>query len=212
MRSPTPRPTPAHRQARRLRQAQAARIDELGDRPLEQRGAHLVFQLVARRYERSSNVNTTNQLVTHRGAALGDEVLAVAILDLLLHHSHSLLIQGDSYRLEQKRKAGWCPRPSNEPAEEVSLVSRRVGFSCRLHKGSMNPRINRRLLPRLVSGDRAGPRSTEIRRIKPAVAPQARWSLPKLDDGNGLVAVDGDPPNQPAVAPSSTAALLARHR
>lgn len=39
-----------------------------------------------------------------------DEVLAAAILDLLLHHSHTLLIQGDSYRLKQKRKAGLVPK------------------------------------------------------------------------------------------------------
>jgi len=84
-------------------------IDELGYLPLEQRGAHLFFQLVAKRYERSSTFVTTNQLVTQWGAVFGDEVLAAAILDRLLHHSHNLLIQGDSYRLKQKRKAGLVP-------------------------------------------------------------------------------------------------------
>ncbi len=78
--------------------------------PLEQRGAHLFFQLVARRYERSSTFVTTNQLVTQWGAVFGDEVLAAAILDRLLHHSHTILIQGDSYRLKQKRKAGLVPK------------------------------------------------------------------------------------------------------
>ena len=85
-------------------------IDELGYLPLEQRGAHLFFQLVARRYERSSTFVTTNQLVTQWGAVFGDEVLAAAILDRLLHHSHTILIQGDSYRLKQKRKAGLVPK------------------------------------------------------------------------------------------------------
>jgi DNA replication protein DnaC len=85
-------------------------IDELGYMPLEQRGAHLFFQLVARRYERTSTLITTNQLVTQWGAVFGDEVLAAAILDRLLHHSHSILIQGDSYRLKQKRKAGLLPK------------------------------------------------------------------------------------------------------
>jgi hypothetical protein len=47
---------------------------------------------------------TTNQLVTQWGAVFGDEVLAAAILDRLLHHSHRLLIEGDSYRLKQKKK------------------------------------------------------------------------------------------------------------
>lgn len=52
---------------------------------------------------------TTNQLVTQWGTVFGDEVLAAAILDRLLHHSHTLMIQGDSYRLKQKRKAGLIP-------------------------------------------------------------------------------------------------------
>jgi DNA replication protein DnaC len=81
-------------------------VDELGYLPLEQRGAHLSFQLVVRRYERSSTCVTTSQFVTQWGTVFGDEVLAVAILDRLLHHSHTILIQGDSYRLKQKRKAG----------------------------------------------------------------------------------------------------------
>lgn len=84
-------------------------IDELGYPPFERRSAHLFFQLVARRYERGSLLITTNQLVTQWGTVFGDEVLAAAILDRLLHHSHTLMIQGDSYRLKQKRKAGLIP-------------------------------------------------------------------------------------------------------
>ena len=68
------------------------------------------FQLVARRYERGSLLITTNQLVTQGGAVLGDDVLAAAILDRLLHHSHTLMIQGESYRLRQKKKAGLLGR------------------------------------------------------------------------------------------------------
>lgn len=41
-----------------------------------------------------------------------DEVLAAAILDRLLHHSHTLMIQGESYRLKQKRKAGLLGNPT----------------------------------------------------------------------------------------------------
>jgi DNA replication protein DnaC len=81
-------------------------IDELGYLPFERRSAHLFFQLVARRYERASMLITTNQVVTQWGTVFGDEVLATAILDRLLHHSHTLMIQGDSYRLRQKKKAG----------------------------------------------------------------------------------------------------------
>lgn len=79
-------------------------IDELGYLPFEKRTAHLFFQLVARRYERGSMLITTNQPVTQWGAVFGDDVLAAAILDRLLHHSHTLMIAGDSYRLKQKKK------------------------------------------------------------------------------------------------------------
>ena len=48
---------------------------------------------------------TTNQMVTQWGQVFGDEMIAAAILDRLLHHSHTLLIQGDSYRLKQKKRA-----------------------------------------------------------------------------------------------------------
>ena len=85
-------------------------IDELGYLPFERRSAHLFFQLVARRYERGSMLITTNQLVSQWGAVFGDDVLAAAILDRLLHHSHTLMIQGESYRLKQKRKAGLLGR------------------------------------------------------------------------------------------------------
>ncbi|WP_338048766.1 IS21-like element helper ATPase IstB [Polyangium aurulentum] len=81
-------------------------VDELGYLPFERRSAHLFFQLVARRYEKSSTMITTNQVVTQWGTVFGDEVLAAAILDRLLHHSHTLMISGESYRLKQKKKAG----------------------------------------------------------------------------------------------------------
>ncbi len=81
-------------------------IDELGYLPFERRAAHLFFQLVNRRYEKGSLLVTTNQRVSDWGIVFGDEVLATAILDRLLHHSHTLLITGESYRLREKRKNG----------------------------------------------------------------------------------------------------------
>ena len=50
--------------------------------------------------------STTNQPVTQWGQVLGDEMIAAAILDRLLHHSHTIVIQGESYRLKQKKRAG----------------------------------------------------------------------------------------------------------
>jgi DNA replication protein DnaC len=81
-------------------------IDELGYLPFERRAAHLFFQLVNRRYEKGSLLVTTNQRVSEWGTVFGDEVLATAILDRLLHHSHTLLITGESFRLREKRKSG----------------------------------------------------------------------------------------------------------
>jgi DNA replication protein DnaC len=85
-------------------------IDELGYLPFERRAAHLFFQLVNRRYERGSLLITTNQRVSEWGTVFGDEVLATAILDRLRHHSHALMISGESYRLREKRKSGCVSR------------------------------------------------------------------------------------------------------
>jgi DNA replication protein DnaC len=89
-------------------------VDELGYLPFEKRSAHLFFQLVARRYEKGSMLITTNQIVTQWGGVFGDEVLAAAILDRLLHHSFTLTVQGESYRLKQKRKAGLLGRQEKQ--------------------------------------------------------------------------------------------------
>jgi DNA replication protein DnaC len=81
-------------------------IDELGYLPLEPDAAHLMFQLVSRRYERGSVLVTSNLTTSEWGSVFGDPVVATAILDRLLHHSHVVTIRGDSYRLRGKRKSG----------------------------------------------------------------------------------------------------------
>jgi DNA replication protein DnaC len=81
-------------------------IDELGYLPFEPNAAHLFFQLVSRRYERGSLLITSNRSVGDWGTVFGDPVVATAILDRLLHHSHVITIRGDSYRLREKRRAG----------------------------------------------------------------------------------------------------------
>ena len=81
-------------------------IDELGYLPFERDAAHLFFQLVSRRYERGSLLVTSNRPVGEWGTTFGDPVVATAILDRLLHHSHVVTIRGDSYRLREKRRSG----------------------------------------------------------------------------------------------------------
>jgi len=93
-------------------------IDELGYLPLEREAGHLLFHLIRRRYEKGSLMLTSNQPVGAWGEMLSDEVVATAILDRLLHHSHIVTIKGESYRLREKRRAGIVPRstrPSLHP-------------------------------------------------------------------------------------------------
>ena len=86
-------------------------IDELGYLPFEPNAAHLFFQLVSRRYERGSVLITSNRSIGEWGAVFGDAVVATAILDRLLHHSHVITIRGDSYRLREKRRSGLLKAP-----------------------------------------------------------------------------------------------------
>ncbi len=77
-------------------------LDEVGYLPLSRAEANMLFQLVARRYERGSIVLTSNKAFSEWGAITGDEVLATAILDRLLHHCDVLSINGPSYRLKDR--------------------------------------------------------------------------------------------------------------
>ena len=74
-----------------------------------------------RRYERGSILVTSNRSVGEWGAVLSDAVVATAILDRLLHHSHVLTIKGDSYRLREKRRSGLL-KPSNASAPAGASV------------------------------------------------------------------------------------------
>jgi len=77
-------------------------IDEMGYIPLQKEEANLLFQLVNDRYEKGSIIITSNKSIVEWGEYLGDDVLAGAILDRLLHHSYVINIKGNSYRLKDK--------------------------------------------------------------------------------------------------------------
>jgi DNA replication protein DnaC len=89
-----------------LTQPQVLIIDEIGYIPIDRQGANLFFQLVSRRYERGALILTSNQSFGAWGEVFGDPVIASAILDRLLHHSSTINIKGESYRLREKLKAG----------------------------------------------------------------------------------------------------------
>ena len=80
-------------------------VDEVGYLPLSRREANYLFQLVSARYEKSSLILTSNKSFTEWSEMMGDEVIAAAILDRLLHHSHVISIRGQSYRLRDKLTA-----------------------------------------------------------------------------------------------------------
>ena len=81
-------------------------VDEIGYLPLDREGAHLFSQVVSGRYERGSTIYTSNKSYAEWGEVLGDNVLASAVLDRILHHSLTVNIKGESYRLQARRKAG----------------------------------------------------------------------------------------------------------
>jgi len=81
-------------------------IDEMGFEPMNRQEASLFFRLVSHRYERGSILITTNKGIKDWPELLaGDEILATAILDRLLHRSHVLNIKGRSYRLRDLERA-----------------------------------------------------------------------------------------------------------
>ena len=75
----------------------------------DRESATAFFTLVSARYERGSIILTSNKGFGEWGELLGDSVIASAVLDRLLHHSHVLNIRGESYRLREKRQAGLFP-------------------------------------------------------------------------------------------------------
>ncbi|KAA3621927.1 MAG: hypothetical protein DWQ08_13400 [Proteobacteria bacterium] len=82
-------------------------IDELGYLPFGREEANLLFQLIAKRYERGSVIITSSLSFSDWATALADDAtLTAALLDRLLHHGHIVSLGGESYRLKDKKKAG----------------------------------------------------------------------------------------------------------
>ncbi|MFI9588644.1 IS21-like element helper ATPase IstB [Streptomyces sp. NPDC052236] len=80
-------------------------VDEVGYQPLERAEANLVFQVISKCYEKGSVILTSNKTFSEWGQVFGDEVLATAILDRLLHHCEVVSINGNSYRLKNRLQA-----------------------------------------------------------------------------------------------------------
>jgi len=85
-------------------------IDEIGYLPMSREQANLFFQVIAKRYEHGATIVTSNLSFGQWDSAFaGDATLTAALLDRLLHHAHIVPIQGESFRLRHKRKAGIVP-------------------------------------------------------------------------------------------------------
>ena len=90
------------RQAVVLRFLGELSIDEVGYLPFEQDAANLVFQLVSSRYEHASLILTSNLPFSGWGGVFGDQAVAAAMIDRIVHHAEVLTLKGASYRLRNR--------------------------------------------------------------------------------------------------------------
>src|SRR5881398_3603960 len=88
-------------------------VDEVGYIPFEPEAANLFFQLVSARYERASLIVTSNKPFGRWGEVFGDDVVAAAMIDRLVHHADVVALKGDSYRL-RNRDLGRVPAATND--------------------------------------------------------------------------------------------------
>lgn len=91
-------------------------VDEIGYLPISPTGAMLFFQLMSRRYEHGSTVLTSNKSFEEWGDVFGDEVMAAALIDRLVHHCHIVNIRGNSFRMRQHREL-WRSLHPDQPAQ-----------------------------------------------------------------------------------------------
>lgn len=100
-------------------------VDEIGYLPLSRDGAVLFFQLINHRYEHASTVLTSNKGFEEWGAILGDEVMAGALIDRLMHHCHVVNIRGNSYRMREHADLHLALRPGADGTASETVLRRR---------------------------------------------------------------------------------------
>jgi DNA replication protein DnaC len=106
-------------------------IDEIGYFNMSKEDANHFFQIISARYEKSSTILTSNLIFSQWAQVFGgDKIVTTAILDRILHHSHVINIQGESYRLKEKKESGiinsdiykFGAKSSNKIAEKQEVV------------------------------------------------------------------------------------------
>lgn len=90
-------------------------VDEIGYLPISRTGAMLFFHLMSRRYERAATVLTSNKGFEEWGEIFGDEVMAGALIDRLVHHCHIVNIRGNSYRMRAHSELQLLLSPASPP-------------------------------------------------------------------------------------------------
>jgi DNA replication protein DnaC len=98
----SPSPAAWRQRLRRYVHPQVLVIDEVGYTRLTAEQAHALFELVTARYEKGAILLTSNTSFAEWGTLLGNEVLASALLDRLLHHAEVIAISGTSYRMKDR--------------------------------------------------------------------------------------------------------------
>jgi DNA replication protein DnaC len=101
-------------------------VDEIGYLPISRTGAMLFFQLMSRRYERAATVLTSNKSFDEWGDVFGDDVMAGALIDRLVHHCHIVNIRGNSYRMRQHAELYTALRDRREPSTPPLTRRRRA--------------------------------------------------------------------------------------
>ena len=100
-------------------------VDEIGYLPITHTGAVLFFQLMSRRYEKASTVLTSNKDFEQWGEVLGDDVMAAALIDRVLHHCHLVNIRGNSYRMREHTALHQTLLQSDGPESVTARRTRR---------------------------------------------------------------------------------------
>ena len=78
-------------------------LDELGYLPIDKTGADLLFQIISHRYERGATIITSNRVYKKWPEIFNnDSTLTSALLDRLLHHAETVIIEGKSYRMKDQ--------------------------------------------------------------------------------------------------------------
>jgi hypothetical protein len=111
-------------------------VDEIGYLPISRTGAMLFFQLMSHRYERAWTVLTSNNSFEEWAEIFGDEVMAAALIDRLLHHCHIVNVRGNSYRMRHHATVGQAaergggrgapppPPPATPPPTDLDATTR----------------------------------------------------------------------------------------